>query len=553
MLVRLTVRNYALIRELDMEPGDGLTIITGETGAGKSILLGALSLILGNRADTSVLLNHDEKCVVEGVFDLAGKDMEIYFSENDLDYSDNTILRREINPAGKSRAFVNDTPVNLNILREIGDRLVDIHSQHNNLLLNDSAFQLGVLDSVADNAALLKSYREAYEEYRALKREYEGLKENADRNRADLDYYNFQLSQLDEARMVPGELPELETERDMLAHAGEIRTVLGSVTGALGSDDISVANMLGEARIALQKVAGFIAGGRELLSRLESAAIELDDITSDLARIANATEDDPRRLQIVSDRIDLLYTLLHKHRLETVEQLIERREEIAASLNRIATGDERLSELEGLVAASLARLTGLAEQLTASRRDVIGELGNRVAGLLTSLGIPAARFQVKMEPSAGFTPTGADRAEFLFSANRQVAPETLSRVASGGELSRVMLSLKYLLSQSRSLPTIIFDEIDAGVSGEVAEMVGTMLAGMGRTMQVINITHLPQVAALGDRHFFVYKNDSTDSTITHLRLLSDEERVQEVARLISGSEITDAAIQHARTLFRKDT
>jgi DNA repair protein RecN (Recombination protein N) len=399
MLVRLTVRNYALIRELDMEPGDGLTIITGETGAGKSILLGALSLILGNRADTSVLLNHDEKCVVEGVFDLAGKDMEIYFSENDLDYSDNTILRREINPAGKSRAFVNDTPVNLNILREIGDRLVDIHSQHNNLLLNDSAFQLGVLDSVADNAALLKSYREAYEEYRALKREYEGLKENADRNRADLDYYNFQLSQLDEARMVPGELPELETERDMLAHAGEIRTVLGSVTGALGSDDISVANMLGEARIALQKVAGFIAGGRELLSRLESAAIELDDITSDLARIANATEDDPRRLQIVSDRIDLLYTLLHKHRLETVEQLIERREEIAASLNRIATGDERLSELEGLVAASLARLTGLAEQLTASRRDVIGELGNRVAGLLTSLGIPAARFQVKMEPS----------------------------------------------------------------------------------------------------------------------------------------------------------
>lgn len=550
MLVRLTVHNYALIKELDMEPGDGLTIITGETGAGKSILLGALSLILGNRADTSVLLNKTEKCVVEGVFDLTGKDMEIYFRENDLDYEDETLLRREINPAGKSRAFVNDTPVNLNILRDIGDRLVDIHSQHNNLLLNDSAFQLGVIDSVAGNSDLLHRYREAYENYRALKREYDSLKDNFDRNKSDLEYYQFQLKQLEDASLQGDEMPQLEAERDMLSHAGEIRMYLGSVTGSLAADDISVVNMLRDARTALQKVAGYISNGEEFLARLDSASIELDDISSEISRILNGTEDDPLRLQIVNDRIDQLYALMHRHKVNSVAELIAKKEEIDLVVRGIETGDERLEELEGLLADALSLVTCISRELTASRDRVTGELEDKVSGLLRSLGIPNARFVVNLSASGNFTPTGADRAEFLFSANRQVAPETLSRIASGGELSRVMLSLKYLLSRSRRLPSVIFDEIDAGVSGEVAEMVGSMLAQMGKTMQVINITHLPQIAALGDRHFFVYKNDTSDSTITYLKLLSDEERVQEVARLLSGSEITAAAVEHARTLFR---
>jgi len=550
MLVRLTVQNYALIKELDMEPGNGLTIITGETGAGKSILLGALSLILGNRADTTVLLNKTEKCVVEGVFDLAGKDMEIYFRENDLDYENETILRREINTAGKSRAFVNDTPVNLNILREIGDRLVDIHSQHNNLLLNDSAFQLGVIDSVAGNAELLSRYRATYEKYRNLKREYDTLKENYDKNRSDLEYYQFQLKQLEEASLSSDELTALETEREMLTHAGDIRMHLGAVTAALSDDDVSVVKLLSDARAALQKVSGYIGNGEEFLERLDSASIEIADISDEISRLLNNTQDDPLRLQIVNDRIDQLYALMHKHRAESVEELIAIREDMASVVKGIETGDERLEELERLLTESLLAVTGRAEELTGSRERVIGELEQKVSGLLKSLGIPNARFVVNLTSSGTFTPTGADRAEFLFSANRQVAPESLSRIASGGEMSRVMLSLKYLLSQSRRLPSVIFDEIDAGVSGEVAEMVGSMLAQMGRTMQVLNITHLPQIAALGNRHFFVYKNESSDSTITYLKLLSHEERIMEVARLLSGSEISSAAIEHARTLFK---
>ncbi|MBE0673959.1 MAG: DNA repair protein RecN, partial [Bacteroidales bacterium] len=494
MLVRLTVQNYALIRDLDMEPGEGLTIITGETGAGKSILLGALSLILGSRADTSVLLNQAEKCVVEGVFDLKGKDMDIYFSENDLDYEDNTTLRREINPAGKSRAFVNDTPVNLNILREIGDRLVDIHSQHNNLLLNDSAFQLGVIDSVSGNAGLLHKYRESYENWKVLRREYESLKENRDRNKTDLEYYQFQLKQLEEAMLQPDELTSLEAEREILTHAGDIRNSLAAVTGGLTTDDISAINILSDARVTLQKVSGFIAGGTDLQSRLESAAIEIGDISAELLRVLNSTEDDPQRLLIVNDRIDQLYALMHKHRVNSVEELIDKREELGSMVSGIETGDDRFAELEGLVARALAGMKEYGEELTASRNAVLEELEKEVARILKSLGIPNARFVVNMEHAAGFTPSGADRAEFLFSANRQVEPESLARVASGGELSRVMLSLKFILSRSRRLPSIIFDEIDAGVSGEVAEMVGSMLAQMGKNMQVINITHLPQIA-----------------------------------------------------------
>jgi DNA repair protein RecN (Recombination protein N) len=551
MLVRLTVQNYALIRELDMEPGTGLTIITGETGAGKSILLGALSLILGSRADTSVLLNKVEKCVVEGVFDLRGKDMEIYFRENDLDYDDRTILRREINPAGKSRAFVNDTPVTLNIFKDIGDRLVDIHSQHNNLLLADSSFQLGVIDSLAGNRELLNSYRKVYESHRNLKREYDALQENYESNRADLEYYQFQFIQLAEAALRDGEAGELEAERDVLSHAGEIQEALATVTGIVTEGEISAANMLRDSLNTLRKVAGFIPQGEDLLSRLESASIEIDDISSELARILERVESDPDRLRIVTDRIDLLFTLMHKNRVNSVSELIEKREELGRLVNSVETSDERLAELGKMLEAVSSELETLAAGLTGTRLSIIPQLEERVAGLLRSLGIPNAKFVVRLGRAVSYTPSGADKAEFLFTANRQVPPESLAQVASGGELSRVMLSLKYLLSRSRNLPSIIFDEIDSGVSGEVAGMVGNMLSEMGKNMQVMNITHLPQIAALGERHFFVYKNDTTDSTNTHIRLLSDEERLREVARLLSGSEITGAAIENAKMLFKR--
>jgi DNA repair protein RecN (Recombination protein N) len=551
MLVRLTVQNYALIRELDMEPGTGLTIITGETGAGKSILLGALSLILGSRADTSVLLNKVEKCVVEGVFDLRGKDMEIYFRENDLDYDDRTILRREINPAGKSRAFVNDTPVTLNIFKDIGDRLVDIHSQHNNLLLADSSFQLGVIDSLAGNRELLNSYRKVYESHRNLKREYDALQENYESNRADLEYYQFQFKQLAEAALRDGEAGELEAERDVLSHAGEIQEALATVTGIVTEGEISAANMLRDSLNTLRKVAGFIPQGEDLLSRLESASIEIDDISSELARILERVESDPDRLRIVTDRIDLLFTLMHKNRVNSVSELIEKREELGRLVNSVETSDERLAELGKMLEAVSSELETLAAGLTGTRLSIIPQLEERVAGLLRSLGIPNAKFVVRLGRAVSYTPSGADKAEFLFTANRQVPPESLAQVASGGELSRVMLSLKYLLSRSRNLPSIIFDEIDSGVSGEVAGMVGNMLSEMGKNMQVMNITHLPQIAALGERHFFVYKNDTTDSTNTHIRLLSDEERLREVARLLSGSEITGAAIENAKMLFKR--
>lgn len=553
MLVRLTVQNYALIRELDMEPGNGLTIITGETGAGKSILLGALSLILGSRADTSVLLNKVEKCVVEGVFDLAGKDMEIYFRENDLDYDDRTILRREINPAGKSRAFVNDTPVTLNIIKDIGDRLVDIHSQHNNLLLSDSSFQLGVIDSIAGNNDLLHSYRVVYEEHRKLKKEYDLLKEKTDNNTADLEYYQFQFKQLEEVRLRDGELEELEAERQLLSHAEEIQTELASVTAMVSEGDLSALNLLKSSLGSLKKVSDFIAGGEDIVKRFESASIEIDDIASELARFLGTIEADPARLRELNDRNDLLFTLLHKHRVNTIAELIVRRDELNDLIGTIETSDEHLTRLEASIKKIGGELESLASTLSESRGIVVPQLEERVAALLRSLGIPNARFTVRMGKASTYTPAGSDKAEFLFSANRQVPPESLSQVASGGELSRVMLSLKYLLSQSRNLPSIIFDEIDSGVSGEVAGMVGSMLSEMGKSMQVINITHLPQIAALGDRHFFVYKNDTTDSTITHIRLLSDEERLLEVARLLSGSEITTAAVENARTLFKNGT
>jgi DNA repair protein RecN (Recombination protein N) len=549
MLVKLYVQNYALIKDLDVELEDGLTIITGETGAGKSILLGALSLILGSRADTSVLLEKSEKCIVEGTFRIEEYDLDEFFASNELDYEPVSILRREINPAGKSRAFINDTPVTVNILKELGEKLIDIHSQHQTLMLHDNAFQLSVIDSFTGAAKLTERYREVYHKYRALRKEFYEAKENAEKDRADLDYYRFQLNQLDNARLTEGEQEELEKEQELLSHAEEIKMGLINASELFSSENNSIVIQLREAKNNLAKIKEYLPEGGEILRRAESSYIELNDLAAEINKLADSIEADPRRLIHVNERLDTLYSLIQKHRVTNLNELIGKREEIKQLVNSIVTGDERMTELESALEKETVKLQKLAEEISKKRKSILPDVENKITGQLKQLGMPNARFKVSLTRLVEFAPAGTDHADFLFSANKQVAPENLARIASGGELSRVMLSLKSFLTKNNNLPTIIFDEIDAGVSGEIADKVGQILAGMGKYMQVVNITHLPQVASRGSKHYHVYKDDTGDSTITRVKLLSPDERILEVARLLSGSEITETAIMNARELI----
>jgi DNA repair protein RecN (Recombination protein N) len=550
MLIKLFVQNYALIKELDVELENGLTIITGETGAGKSILLGALSLILGTRADSSVLLDKNQKCIVEGTFRIEEYELNEFFSSNELDYATVTTLRREINPAGKSRAFINDTPVTVNLLKELGDRLIDIHSQHQTLMLNDNSFQLNLIDSFSGTAKLKNGYRETYSNYRKLKKEYTAIKEKADKNRADLEYYQFQYNQLDDAKLNLGEQAELEAEQELLGHAEEIKLALSTSSNLFLAEGISILSMLREVKTNLGRIRTFLPESESLLSRTESTLIELDDLAAEIEKLAVSIEADPQRLAQVNNRLDIVYSLIQKHRVNDLNELITKKDEIMDLISSIVSSDERLMELEKLLEKERNSLKSISEEISEKRKSVLPDIEMRIIGLLKQLGIPNAKFRISITHLHEFTPTGIDQADFLFSANKQIAPENLAKIASGGELSRVMLSLKSLLTRNNNLPTIIFDEIDAGVSGEVADKVGQILSGMGKYMQVINITHLPQVASRGTRHYHVYKDDTDNSTFTRVKLLSPEERILEVARLLSGSEITETAMKNARELLK---
>jgi len=549
MLIKLYVQNYVFIRELDLSLNKGLTVITGETGAGKSILLGALSLILGARADVSALLDKSSKCVVEGTFRIKGYGLEEFFQKNDLDYDDNTIIRREINPAGKSRAFINDIPVTLNILKELGDRLIDIHSQHENLMLNENIFQLNVIDSFAGNMALRNEYRKIYNEYRRLEKEYNELQEKSEKNQADLEYYQFQLNQLLEAKIVPGEQEELEKEQELLEHAEEIKASLNMVVSLLSSEEASVLGMLAEVKQLMGKLRTYLPAADTLAERVNSAYIELDDTLSETEKLIAGISDNPERLKVVNERLDLLNSLVHKHRVKNSDELIIKTGELNKLVSSIVSSDERLEQLEKEIAKKYEEMKLLGEQLSGKRKEVIPEMEQKITSMLRQLGMPHARFRVELSKMPAWSSTGNDRADFLFSANREVPPENITKVASGGELSRVMLSLKSMLSSAGNLPTIIFDEIDAGVSGEVADKVGKILAEMGKNMQVINITHLPQVAARGQTHFHVFKDDTGKTTVTRIKLLRDDERVMEIAKLLSGSEVTETAVKNARELL----
>jgi DNA repair protein RecN (Recombination protein N) len=549
MLAKLFVQNYALIKELDVEFDTGLTIITGETGAGKSILLGALSLILGTRADSTVLLIKTEKCVVEGTFRIDEYDLNEFFISNELDFEPYTTLRREINPAGKSRAFINDTPVTVNLLKELGDHLIDIHSQHQTLMLNDNSFQMNIIDSFAGTGKLKNEYRHSYLKYLGLKKEFAGLKELSDKNRSDLEYFNYQFVQLEEAKLISGEQAELESEQELLEHAEEIKSALSGSFLLLNENDASILSMLREVKSNIARIRSFLPDGDDLLRRTESSLIELDDLAREMDKLAVSIDADPQHLNIVNARLDVIYSLIQKHRVSNLEELISKKEEIGNLIKSIAGSDERIGMLEALINEETKRLILLAGEMSKMRRAVLDDIESKITDILRQLGMPNAKFRISLSGLRDFTSYGIDQADFLFSANKQIAPENLAKTASGGELSRVMLSLKSLLTKNNNLPTIIFDEIDSGVSGEVADKVGQILSGMGKYMQVINITHLPQVASRGTRHYHVYKDDTDDSTFTRVKLLTPDERILEVARLLSGSEVTETAIKNAKELL----
>ncbi|HUS87524.1 MAG TPA: DNA repair protein RecN [Bacteroidales bacterium] len=549
MLTRLYVKNYALIKELVLNFDQGLTIITGETGAGKSIIMGALGLILGNRADSTTLLDKSQKCIVEGAFRINDA-VRQSLSMNDVDIEDVTIFRREIVPEGRSRSFINDTPVTLEQMKEIGSRLIDIHSQHQALMLGDNSFQLGIIDSFASHTGLLTEYRNSYDRYRDLLREYNELEENAEKNKSDYEYFSYQLKQLEEARLYPDEENELKVEQELLSHAGEIHDSLAGSSEILSGDEMSVVSNLNEVRRILERIRTFYPDVEEILKRLEGSAIELNDLANETGNKAGKIEADPSRLEKVDERLDQLYSLMQKHRVESSSELIRLKDEIGSKVESLVTSDERLEEIKEMLDKNVSMLSEMASEISENRNSAMNEVEDEMSRLLKQLGMPNGRFGVRLTTTPTFTATGKDYAEFMFTANKQTLPENIAKVASGGELSRVMLSLKSLFTDNRNLPTIFFDEIDAGVSGEVATRVGEILALMGTRMQVINITHLPQVAALGHTHYYVYKEDDEASTITRIKLLNKKERLHEVARLLSGNEVTAASIANAKELIK---
>lgn len=561
MLTNLHIENYALIRETDIAFCRGFVTITGETGAGKSILLGALGLLIGQRADTAVLADKERKCVVEAQFDISTLDLKPLFDDGDIDYDDHLLIRREISPSGKSRAFVNDTPVQLPFLRTLGTRLVDIHSQHQTLTLADSAFRFDLLDSFSsDGAKTLSAYREAYSTYSSLKRDLEALTATESQNRKEQDFLQFQYNELAEARLQSGEQQDLEQESQLLAHAEAIREGLGETASLLDDDtEQAVLSRLRQAKSALSHIASFHPEVEALLARLDSSLIELDDINSTLSSLADSVSYNPERQQQVDDRLALIYRLQKKHGVDSVEALIAIRDDLDSKLQSMSTLDSRIHALMEQVDKSFARLQTAADTLTEARKAAGIQLAAGIQPILRDLGMPEARFSVQLDPTPSYGPMGHDAVSFLFNANRGGELRDLAKVASGGELSRLMLAIKAIqplghsaTTHSRSLiPTIIFDEIDTGVSGDISIAVGNIMCRMAENMQVIAITHLPQIAARASQHLKVYKQieDNEDRTVSRIRQLTPDERVNEVAVMLSSDPPTAAALQTARELM----
>ena len=548
MLKRLYIKNFTLIDELDIDLYQGFSVITGETGAGKSIILGAIGLLLGQRADTKVI---KDKCVIEAHFDISRYGMEAFFTENDIEYDpSDCIIRRELTTAGKSRAFINDTPAQLSLLKELGEQLIDIHSQHQNLLLNKQDFQLSVVDIIADNAKPLAQYQQTYNQYLSVSKELETMKDDITRNRQNQDFLQFQFDELSNANLVTDEQEELEQKSDTMSHAEEIKSALYEADNALSAEDTGVVSALRSALTALNGIQRVFPDASELAQRLESSYIELKDISEEVSSQLERVDFDPAELDDINNRLDRLYDLEKKYHVETVGELIAKRDELKSQLNNIENSNETLAELQKQLSALQAKAQQEADVLTKRRMKAAQQIEMELQSRLIPLGMPNVRFNVQIIKEA-LGHTGQDKIAFLFSANTSTPLQPVSQVASGGEIARVMLSLKAMISGAVKLPTIIFDEIDTGVSGKIAEKMAEIMQEMGHhERQVISITHLPQIAALGSTHYKVEKKETPQGTISRMTQLSPEERIHEIAQMLSGSDISDAAIQNAKQLLR---
>lgn len=553
MLKKLDIRNFTLIDHLEMALYPGFSVITGETGAGKSIVIGAIGLLLGNRADAKQVKRGCDKCIIEATFDLSIYHSDVlkdFFEDNDLDYEpEECLLRREVNANGKSRAFINDTPVTLALMRELGEQLIDVHSQHQNLLLSKEDFQLNVVDIIARDRQQLADYRAAFAEYRAAQRRLEELREQIATSRDNEDFLRFQQKELSEANLASGEQEQLEQEAELMSHAEDIKRALHEADYGLSGDDTGIVNLTRSIAAQLRSVADVYPEAQELAERLESCFVELKDISQEIASKVDDVEYDPQRFNLITQRLDTIYTLQQKFHVQTVDELLDRLNDINAQLDNIDNSDEELQELERSVEKLHAVCVEKAVVLTDMRRKSATVVEQELSKLLVPLGIPKVRFKVEVSP-ADLSTNGADKVMFLFSANSSTDMQPVSQVASGGEIARVMLSLKAMISKAIGLPTIIFDEIDTGVSGRVAEQMAHIMRDMGKAnRQVLCITHLPQIAAAGSTHYKVAKQETEQGTVSTMTQLSDEQRITEIAQMLSGSDVSQAAVDNAKSLL----
>ncbi|MGB7785765.1 MAG: DNA repair protein RecN [Salinimicrobium sp.] len=549
MLATLSIKNYALIEDIQMQLQNGFTIITGETGAGKSIMLGALSLLLGKRADFNAIRDQQKKCVIEGSFSIAAYDLKAIFAAEDMDYEEQTIIRREILPSGKSRAFVNDTPVNLSSLQVLGEQLLDIHSQHETLSLGDKEYQFLVIDSLAQNEEKLKSYRKSLHELKDLEKQLQELKEEQARASKEYDYNLFLLNELSQAKLEQGMQEELEQRYEELSNVEQLTEQLGSAVNAIQQEEIGAAATLREAKNNLQKISGISSNYHNLFERLQSVNIELDDIAAELESALEKVEANPEELQQVNDKLQLLYNLQKKHMASTVSELITIKEELERKVSVSENADEAISEVEKKIASQKEQLRKIASELHESRKKVIPKFIKEIEEILQDLGMPNATLKIELQSEKEFFPNGQDKMSWLLAANKGGSFNDIKKAASGGEMSRIMLAVKSILATYSNLPTIIFDEIDTGVSGDIAQKMAGILQKMGKVMQVIAITHLPQIAGKGSTHFKIYKEDAAHSTITNIKKLEGEERVEELAMMLGGKNISESAVAHAKALL----
>ncbi len=551
MLKQLYVKNFTLIDELNIDFKPGFSVITGETGAGKSIILGALHLLLGQRADSKQIKAGSAKCVVEAHFDLSHYDMEAFFEENEIDHDpSDCIIRREVGANGKSRAFINDTPVALTVMRDLGEQLVDIHSQHQNLLLQKEDFQLNVVDTIAANSKQREAYTKAYRYYCEAQRDLLDFEKQCNKSRENEEFLRFRHAELDKANLVEGEQTELEQQTQILSHVEEIKSALYEASASLSGDEGGAMQQLKHATEQINNIADVYTEIKDIAERLDSSYIELKDISGEIENRLENVDFDPQQLQSLNDRLDLIYNLEQKFHVSTVEELIAERENIKQELSHIDSGEEQLEQLQVAVNKAYTACMDLAGKLSDTRKKAAIRVEDEMRKRLAPLGIPNVRFSIDFSLK-DCSPSGIDKVSFLFSANSSTPLQPVSLVASGGEISRVMLSLKAMISGAVKLPTIVFDEIDTGVSGRVAEKMAQIMREMGQNnRQVISITHLPQIAALGSTHYKVNKEETSQGTVSRMTMLTEEDRVKEIAQMLSGSDISDAAIENARTLLK---